>query len=146
MSVQERFKSVCSVYLILLKGEEILLLLRQNTGFADGQYGLVSGHLEGDETIREGMIREAREEAGIKLHRDDLNVACTMHRKSHNRENIDFFITTRQFRGEICNMEPEKCADLKFFSLDALPENIVEYIKLGIECALSGISYAEYGW
>ena len=49
---KKRFKLIPSVYIILVKDGKTLLLRRQNTGYEDGNYGLVAGHADGDESAR----------------------------------------------------------------------------------------------
>src|SRR4051812_27606999 len=61
------FKMVVAVHLFLLRDDQVLLLRRQNTGYEDGNYSVIAGHVEGGEEIKAAMIREAREEAGITL-------------------------------------------------------------------------------
>ncbi len=57
---EERYKFICAVYLLLIKENQILLLKRANTGYEDGKYSLVSGHMDGNETIKQAMIRESK--------------------------------------------------------------------------------------
>jgi len=45
----ERFILRCATYLLLIKSGKILFQRRFNTGWEDGKYTLISGHLEGDE-------------------------------------------------------------------------------------------------
>ena len=59
-----RFMVRATVYLILIQKKNILLLRRFNTGWEDGNYSLISGHLDGKESVIQAMIREAEEEAG----------------------------------------------------------------------------------
>ena len=47
----------CAAYIIPRRGNEVLLSLRKNTGYMDGNYSLVAGHVEAHETIEEGIIR-----------------------------------------------------------------------------------------
>ena len=61
MTNNERFKIFTAVFLLLRRGNEIFMMRRFNTGFRDGYYDLVSGHLDGDETYREAGVREAKE-------------------------------------------------------------------------------------
>lgn len=63
---KQRHKIVPAVFLLLIKNNKVLLLKRQNTGYADGKYSLVSGHVDKGETMQEAIIREAKEEAGIR--------------------------------------------------------------------------------
>lgn len=142
----EKFKYIGSSYLILIEENKVLLLKRSNTGYMDGYYGLPSGHLDGNETARQGGAREIKEEIGIIVEPLDLRVVHVMHRKAENDERIDFFVTTNRYQGEIANCEPHKCEELKWFNLDNLPENIIPYIKEAINKYKVGDFYSEWGW
>ncbi len=123
---------VAAVHLFLLDGERVLLSLRQDTGYADGQWSVVAGHLDGNETVSAVVSREACEEAGIALAPDDLAVVGIMHRRaegSAGRERLDFPQTARVWRGTPTNLEPEKCAALAWYPLDALPQALVPYVR-----------------
>ena len=41
----ERFKTAVASYLILRDGDKVLLSKRANTGWMDGKYTMVSGHI-----------------------------------------------------------------------------------------------------
>jgi hypothetical protein len=43
-------------------------------------------------------------------------------------------------------MEPDRCDDLKWFSLSSLPKNIMDYVGVAIKNYQKGIIYSEYGW
>ncbi|MBC7981879.1 NUDIX domain-containing protein [Candidatus Parcubacteria bacterium] len=144
--MSDKFKYIGSSYLILIKEENILLLKRANTGFMDGYYGLPAGHLDGNETAREGGVREVKEEIGININPLDLKVVHIMHRKAEKDERIDFFMTTEQYTGEIKNCEPEKCDELKWFPFNNLPENIIPYIQEVLNNYKQGKIYSEFGW
>ena len=142
----ERFKLIASIYLILIKGENILLLRRFQTGFEDGKYGLVAGHADGGATLRREMAREANEEAGIIIKPEDMRHVLTMHRWCGDHERADFFFEVASWQGEIKNMEPNKCDDLNWFPLDQIPPNTIEYIQEALRCYRAGVSYSEFGW
>ena len=143
---KERFKVVPSVYVILQQEGKILLSLGQNTGYADGFYGLFAGHLDGNESARQGLIREVKEEIGINILEQDLELKLTMHRLQPDREAIDLFFVADHWQGQIINNEPEKCGGLEFFAKTALPDNIVPYLKDAFLAIEHGRIYAEYGW
>ncbi len=141
----DRFKQITSIYLILIRDNKILLLKRQNTGYEDGKYGLPAGHLEDNETIRNGLKREIKEEIGIDINVDNLKLVHTMHRKEEDTR-VDFFFEVSKYEGTPLNNEPEKCSDLSWFPLNKLPSNIIPYIKTAIENSRNGIIYSEVGW
>jgi len=142
----EKFKIIPTVYLILRKDNKILLSRRYNTGFHDGEYSFPAGHLIGNETLRQAMLREAKEEIGIEIDLEDLNLIHVMYRKEPTEERVNFFFEIEKWKGEPKIMEPQKCDDLNWFSLDNLPENIIPYIKQVIDSYRNGRFYSEYGW
>ncbi len=143
---EERFKLIPTSHLILIKDNKILLLRRFNTGYEDGNYSVVAGHLDGNETFIQAMVREAKEEAGIDIKQDDLEIVHVMHRKVPGEERIDFFIKANKWGGKPKIMEPHKCDDLSWFELDNLPNNIIPYVKQAIDNIKDKRFYSEHGW
>ncbi|MFP4599031.1 MAG: NUDIX hydrolase [Persicimonas sp.] len=141
---KDRFKLIPAVHLFLIRGDEVLLSLRENTGYEDGNYSVVAGHLDGGEEVVEAAIREAREEAGIELAADDVDVVGIMHRNS-GRERVDFFVGATRWNGSIVNCEPDKCGGLEWFALHDLPENMVEYVRVALEKFRQEQWFCSYG-
>lgn len=142
----ERFKMVVAVHLILIENGEILLQRRYNTGYEDGNYSVVAGHLDGNESVIKAMQREAYEEAGIKIKEEDLEIAHIMHRNTPDRESIDYFIKCKKYEGNITVMEKDKCDELKFYKLSKLPSNTIPYVKRAIEYYQNKEPFSIYGW
>ena len=145
----QRHHNIPAAYLVLLKENKILLLRRFNTGYRDGQYSFIAGHVDPGETFTQCIIREAQEEADIILEEKDMEVAHVMHRNSEpneTSERVDIFFTTQNWKGEISNKEPHKCDELAWFEMDNLPKNIIPYIKQVIDEIKSKRHYSEYGW
>lgn len=143
--VVERFKLPSAVHLFLIRDSQVLLSRRFNTGYEDGKYSVIAGHLNGDEEIKAAMIREAREEAGIEISPLDLQVVGVMHRKS-NDERIDFFVAATSWSGEITNREPDKCDQLAWFDMDGLPENVIPYVRKALNNYRKGNWFDSFGW
>lgn len=137
---------IAAVHLILERGGKTLLLRRYNTGYEDGNYSVVAGHIDGDESAYCAMVREANEEAGILIEKNCLEVVHVMHRKGSDNERIDFFIRAHEWEGEPSNMEKHKCDDLSWFKLDELPDNLVPYIEAAFGHIREGERYSEFGW
>lgn len=138
---KERFLVKAAAHLVLKKENKVLLLLRQNTGHRDGEYGLIAGHVERGELIKECLIREAQEEAGIHIPMEQIKFFHTF--SNTKREYVNFFFLVEEWEGEVTNMEPEKCAELKWFDMDALPENTIPYIVDAIEAYKKGETFSE---
>lgn len=143
---KDRFKTPVAVHLFLIKDDEILLLRRYNTGYEDGNYSVVAGHIDGNEDFISAMIREAKEEAGIIVEREDMKPIQVMHRKKTDEERIDYFFEVQNWQGKVINMEPDKCDELRWFKVNNLPDNIIPYIKAGIENYTKDISFTAFGW
>jgi 8-oxo-dGTP pyrophosphatase MutT (NUDIX family) len=131
-----RFRVVPAAYVLLLRGTgagaEVLLQLRQNTGYRDGHWAAAAaGHVEADESVFAAACREAAEEVGVKIEPADLEPLTTMHRTHANRdpvdERVDFFFGCRRWAGEPRLMEAAKAADLAWFPLAALPDPVVPH-------------------
>lgn len=140
-----RFKMIASSYLILIKDDRVLLSRRFNTGYMDGHYSLPAGHVDEGETVEDCLVREVKEEIGISVKKKDIKLVHVMHRKE-NDIRLDFFYMVGGYKGEIKNMEPEKCDDLKWFELNKLPKNILPYIKQAIEESQQQVLYSDIGF
>jgi 8-oxo-dGTP diphosphatase len=140
-----KFKLIPEAHLVLLKDRNVLLLKRYNTGYEDGNYSVVAGHVDGSETAREAMCREAFEEAGLKIEPSDLRMVHVIHRVGTD-ERISFFFSPVKWQGQPSNQEPHKCSELAWYPIHGMPENMVPYIRHAIEQVLAGNQYSEYGW
>jgi ADP-ribose pyrophosphatase YjhB (NUDIX family) len=141
----ERFKLVPETHLLLVRDDRILLLRRCNTGYEDGKYSVIAGHMDGAETARAAICREALEEAGIELTPDDLAFAQVVHRADRD-ERVSFFFSAERWRGEPRNLEPHKADDFRWFPLERLPDDMVPYVRGAIERWRAGALYGESGW
>lgn len=74
------------------------------------------------------MVREAREEAGIEIAPSYLEVVGAMH-FGGEKEYISFFLRASVWPGDVTNMEPDECDDLRWFSMDDLPDNTIPYVR-----------------
>ncbi len=142
---RERFKLLSAVHLFLIREGQVLLLRRYNTGYEDGNYSVVAGHLDGEEEVRAAMAREAREEVGIKVAPQALQVVGVMHRRSDD-ERIDFFLTATTWSGQVANREPQRCDRLAWYDLDGLPQNVIPYVRQALENYRRGVWFDSFGW
>jgi ADP-ribose pyrophosphatase YjhB (NUDIX family) len=142
----ERFVVVPAAYVFFLRegyggaATEVLLQLRRGTGYMDEHWAAAAaGHVERGETAETAARREAAEEVDVS----DLSLEflTAMQRTGHDLpvdERIDFFFAARSWRGEPRIVEPAKCADLRWFALDALPEPVVPHERYVLEAVRAG--------
>lgn len=139
----DRFRVVPAAYVLLRRGDEVLLQLRQNTGYMDGHWAAAAaGHVEAGESVFEAAAREAREELGVRIEQRDLVALCGMHRTHRNGqpidERVDFFFSCTMWQGEPRLVETDKAADLQWFSLHDLPDPVVPHELSVISTLTSG--------
>lgn len=140
-----RNKSVPAVYILLEKQGKFLLVRRYNTGYQDGNYQVPAGHVEEGELPTEAIIREAKEEIGVDLNLNNLELLHVGYRPKHDStgDRVDFFFKTNEWGGEVKNMEPTKCDNLRWVSLNELPENMTPHVREAIQCIQKGIFFKE---
>lgn len=143
--MEERYKSMIVVDLMLTRKnqdtgkKEILLALRKNTGYNDGEYELPGGHVDEGEDLMNAMIREADEELKIKLRVEDLRIEHILHHYKGNR--LKFIISAEKYEGNLKIGEPDKCEKLEWFDIENLPENIYKKVENVIREINNGIFY-----
>ncbi|MBU2101359.1 NUDIX domain-containing protein [Patescibacteria group bacterium] len=143
--MKERNKAVVASYLILKKEDEILLMRRMGSGYYDGWYSVPAGHVEVGELPTEALIRETKEEIGIVLQKGQLRHVHTMYRTKHDEtgDRADYFFLATDWSGEPEICEPNKCDDIKWCTIDTLPENVMHHVKDALGYIEKGIDYSE---
>ena len=134
-----------AINLVIKKDDKICLMRRFNTGWNDGMYALMGGHVNDGESPVDAVIREAREELGIIVDEINLKHLLTM---SVNPDHIYLYFMVDKFKGKIENMEPDQCDEISFFDVDKIPENVIEADKKALNIIFSNkkTNYASFGY
>jgi 8-oxo-dGTP diphosphatase len=137
-------------FVILRKGSKVAMVLRQNTGWMDGHYGLPAGKVEWQETYEQCAVREAKEEAGVAVRAEKLRFVHLVHRHGEEGEIfmdwVDVYFEADEWDGEPHNAEPDKSTRLDWLDLNDLPENIVPPQRQALLDLAAGKLYSEFGW
>lgn len=141
-------KPYLASFVVLRKGNKVAFVLRSNTDWMNGFYGLPAGKVEVDERATTGAVRELKEEVGVDVKESDLKVVHIAHRKSDDATLawIDILFEAKTWKGEPYNAEPDKHSELAWLDVDNLPDNIVPAIRFYIEQIKKGEFYSEYNW
>ncbi|MGH3370565.1 MAG: NUDIX domain-containing protein [Nocardioidaceae bacterium] len=138
------FVVVPAAYVIFLRQQDgahqVLLQLREGTGYMDGHWATAAaGHVERGESVFAAARREATEELGV--HDVALRPLCAMHRTGTGLaidERVDYFLLATSWAGEPRIIEPDKCADLRWFGLHDLPQPVVPHELQVLEALRDG--------
>src|SRR5215469_4434136 len=107
------YRPQVGVHLILLRDQQVLLLRRANTGFADGAWSVPGGSLDDGETLVAAAAREALEETGLAIDPDDLAFAHLCHHADPDGlARIGVFFTAHRWAGQPVNAEPHLCSEV----------------------------------
>lgn len=152
-NAEGRFRPIAGVLVLLTRKNtkgvtEYLLQKRQNTGFADGMWDFSAcGHLENGESLSETARRETKEEIGVDVTADDIEFIGLLHSFSDNESRLLGCFKINNYSGEIKTGEPERVAELRWFSENEIPEDLIDTRKLVLERFRNdGFFYQEYGW
>ncbi len=141
--MEKRANFHITVGLVLIEDNKVLMMKRQNTGYMDGMYALVAGHVEVGESFKEAIIREAKEEVGITLKEENLDYVCAI-RRGTNSEYINMYLACSEYEGIEENIEVEKCEEIRWIDIDNLPDNVIENDRRAIYNLNNDISFEEY--
>lgn len=142
----------CACFVLIRRDNKIAMLLRKNTGYMDGYYGLPAGKSEWFEPFTIGAVREAKEEAGVDIDTKHLRFVHIAHRHKEEVTDkkfmdwVDVYFEADKWDGEPYNAEEHKAERLDWLEMDNLPDNIVPSQHEAIKHILSGTTYSEFGW
>lgn len=146
----EHYKSLSAIFPMIFRiqdgKQQVLLLQRLNTGYMDGKWDFAaSGHVDENESASQAVVRECQEEIGILVKQSDLRFAHLCHRVglNGNRTYYDIYFVVEHFANEPHIAEPEKCSDLRWFSIDELPDDMIEIRRQVLIAYLNGVPYSE---
>jgi len=121
--------------------ERVLLALRTVAPEA-GCWSILGGKVDFLETVQDCAVREAYEEAGVRVAIERLLCITDHMLPAENQHWVSPSYLARIVEGEAYNREPHKSEDLRWFGLDELPENLTMTARNAIAAyrASSGIA------
>lgn len=137
---------VAAAYVVLRRagahGDEVLLQLRAGTGYMDGHWALLAGHVDPGESVHEAAVREAAEECGVRVAEADLRPLTAIHRFERGgpqvEQRVDVFFEATAWVGEPTLHEPDRAAGMGWFPLDDLPAAVVPHERTVLDLLRHG--------
>lgn len=112
----------CAVF--IMRDGKFPMCLRQGSHGA-GTWGLPGGKLNLGETWEEAVRRESLEECGLKLKNVRFLAATNDIFSEEDLHYVTIFMIADWVEGEPEVLEPEKCIEWRWFSYDAMPDNVM---------------------
>jgi 8-oxo-dGTP diphosphatase len=144
-----RFRACVAVYGVLIQRGRVLLMRRAGSGYRDGQLGLPSGHLDGDEDALQGLRRELREELAITVGPGQCALGTVLHRRREHPQDdeyVDLFFMVTGWSGTPWAAEPAKCTELRWADPDDLPGDVVDYVAVALRALRAEQRLVTFGW
>ncbi|MBR9691448.1 NUDIX domain-containing protein [Candidatus Woesearchaeota archaeon] len=108
------------VGVFVIKDGEFLLGKRKNA-HGEGSWCLPGGHLEFNEELEGCSKREVMEEAGVAIKNIRFGAITNDMFKDEEKHYITIFMLSDYHDGEVRIMEPHKCEEWRWFTLEDLP-------------------------
>lgn len=121
---------------------EILLQKRKNNMWDLA----VGGHVEKNESLTDAVIREAKEELGIEVLKQDVSFSTCSYTKFEERPYNFYYFKVSKFSKIPTIKEPEKCLDLRWFEFENLPQNLILDVRIILNNHTKGVKFVELGW
>ncbi|HET9850186.1 MAG TPA: NUDIX domain-containing protein [Candidatus Saccharimonadales bacterium] len=142
MSSNGSFRVIPTVFVAALSAGKVVLVHRQNTGFFDDFWDLPSGHIEDGEAIKSAAVRELKEETGLSVKAEDLELFnVTQNFMSGGRPYLYFMFKTEKWQGKPRVTEPNLSTAVEAHPLNNLPK-VTPYSLLAItSISKSGVNF-----
>ncbi|WP_228122478.1 NUDIX domain-containing protein [Saccharothrix syringae] len=146
------------VHVALVRGDGHVLLIRRRDSDSrfDGLWHLPAGKVEAGESLVAAAVREVAEEVGVVVRGEDLTFVHVTHAVAPAVEaRVGVFFEVREWGGEPVVREPEKCSEVGWFAVGALPGDLLDYSAIGLsvirgrvagEQVSGGSCFSVYGW
>lgn len=113
------------VGVFVLKDGKFLLQQRQGS-HGEGTWSLPGGHLEHGESFEATARREVKEESNVSIKNVRFAAVTNDIFEKENKHYVTIWMVSDWERGEVKNMEPEKCAGQMWATLDTLPKPLFQ--------------------
>ncbi|MCK7622314.1 NUDIX domain-containing protein [Streptomyces sp. RS10V-4] len=136
------------LYLEDPRGRLLLGLRRPDARHAGELWHFLAGHCERGESALECLVREADEEAGLRIRPQDAELVHVVHVLDGPGPppRMQCVFRVRRWEGQPELREPDRCLAWRWWDPGRLPRQIVPYTRAAIDGVRAGRRYTELGW
>ncbi len=107
---------------------------------------LPTGHIDPDETPREAIVRECKEEIGVDINECDLELVHIQYNRNPDGKSDR---THYYFKLVACDLDPfnaeeEKCSEVFWLPIGEKVEEFFPFMRGAVEAILAGEVYSEF--
>jgi 8-oxo-dGTP diphosphatase len=135
MPLEGDYLSACMASYVVLQDAsgKVFLMRRTNTNWCNGYYNVPAGKVARHETFLEAAIREAKEEAGIDIEPNDLELFLVQSRYEGQADKrpdwVDLFFVTKKWNGAPRIAEPHMSDHAEWFAPDDVSVPVIPNIR-----------------
>ncbi len=133
--------TITKTRLLLVVEDKILLMVQTDDN--GGKYTLPGGTVNKKEFAKKALIRECKEELGIKLKSKNLQVIHILHKKKLEEDRVSVYFLAEEWKKNIKCRELDKFCKVEWFSLFDLPKQLSPTVKHVLKQIKKGKLYSE---
>lgn len=123
----------CGAVIINDKNQVLLMLRTEKARNNPFYWSIPGGGVDFFESFEDCLKRELKEELDVEIEVVKLLCVCNHIIESESQHWVAPQFLCKIINGEIKNMEPDKCSEIKWFDLDNMPEKITSNTKEGVD-------------
>ncbi|WP_327378785.1 NUDIX domain-containing protein (plasmid) [Streptomyces sp. NBC_01216] len=129
------------------EGRVLLGLRHPDSAYAGNTWHYLAGKCEQESAVA-CLVREAREEAGLVIEPEDVDLAHVVHvvDSPDGQPLMQLVFRARRWKGEPKVLEGDKCLTWQWFPNHELPERLVPYTRTALAGIAEGRIYSQLGW
>lgn len=104
--------------------EDDKILLMRRTKIKGDNFGFIGGHVDPGESPINALVREIKEEVGVKVKVKHLRLVKVIYRGKGDIQKVHLVFDAKRWKGTPENLEPRFCKYIGWYPLDDLPKKL----------------------
>ena len=110
---------------IFIQNSQNQLLIQKRSKLKSGKYGITSGHTLQNETAKKGALREIKEEIGVNIKENELNL---IYKTKINKITYNLYYIQKEIELSILTLQKEEVEDIYWYTIEEI-NNLIQKNK-----------------